>query len=268
MQPALQPPVFQPLAIGTAPPLLQSTATSFMPAIAANPVPPYQIQPQHPIQPIQPQPQSQVSLGAKLMAEVAKIYTNEKSTAGIKATANSKDDSDNLNATNPAQQPALQPTLQPTQQPALQPPAPLQPAPQHSILSIQPQPPALLQALATLVPLANPAKLIVQAYTDDDQRNVPPLGILRVASYPQFQALQREYNLNLDISVKGNMDKLSVYFNNLSNALITPKRLVRRFGHLFLLWNASFYAFIAESFTEQALKPLNLLNTNTIRLDM
>ncbi len=78
---------------------------------------------------------------------------------------------------------------------------------------------------------------------------MPPLGILRVASYPQFQALQREYNLNLNISAKGNMDKLSVYFNNLSNALITPKRLVRRFSHLFLLWNA-FYAFIAESFAE------------------
>jgi hypothetical protein len=135
------------------------------------------------------------------MAKVAKIYTNEKSTTSIKATANSKADLDDLHAINPPQQPALQPamqpTLQPTQQPALQPPAPLQPAPQHSILLIQPQPPKLpqaltkqpqpsasLQALATLVPLANPAKLIVQAYTDDDQRNVPPLGILRVASYP------------------------------------------------------------------------------------
>jgi hypothetical protein len=146
------------------------------------------------------------------MAKVAKIYTDKKSTAGIKTTANSKADPDDLHAMNPPQQPALQPTLQP----ALQPPAPLQPAPQHSILSIQPQPPKLpqvltkqsqpltsLQALATLVPLANPTKLIVQAYTDNDQRNVPPLGILRVASYPQFQALQREYNLNLDTSTKG-----------------------------------------------------------------
>jgi hypothetical protein len=205
MQPALQPPVSQPsavtaatpvappvasvpaIAIGTAPPLLQPTATSFRPAIAANPVPQYQSQPQYLIQPTQPQPQlqpqSQVSLGAKPIAKVAKIYTDEKSTAGIKATANSKDNPDDLNATKPPQQPALQPALQP--------------APQHSILSIQPQPPKLpqalakqpqppasLQALATLVPLANPAKLIVQAYTDDDQRNVPPLGILRVASYP------------------------------------------------------------------------------------
>jgi hypothetical protein len=66
-EPALQPPVSQPpavpeatpiappvasvpaIAIGTAPLLLQPTATSFMPAIAANPMPPYQIQPQHPI---------------------------------------------------------------------------------------------------------------------------------------------------------------------------------------------------------------------------
>jgi hypothetical protein len=35
------------------------------------------------------------------MAKVAKIYTNEKSTTGIKATANSKDDPDDLNAINP-----------------------------------------------------------------------------------------------------------------------------------------------------------------------
>ncbi len=74
------------------------------------------------------------------MAKVAKIYTNEKSTTSIKATANSKADLDDLHAINPPQQPALQPamqpTLQPTQQPALQPPAPLQPAPQHSILLI------------------------------------------------------------------------------------------------------------------------------------
>jgi hypothetical protein len=84
-----------------------------MPTIAADPVPPYQIQLQHPIQLIQPQPQSQASLGAKLIAEVAKIHTDKKSTACIKATANSKDNPDNLNATKPPQQPALQPPQQP-----------------------------------------------------------------------------------------------------------------------------------------------------------
>ncbi len=51
IQTALQPPAFQPLAISTAPQPLQPTATSFMPGIAANSVPPYQIQPQYPIQP-------------------------------------------------------------------------------------------------------------------------------------------------------------------------------------------------------------------------
>ena len=52
MQSAMQPPLFQLPAIGTAPQSLQLTATSFMPTVAANSMPPYQIQPQHPIQPI------------------------------------------------------------------------------------------------------------------------------------------------------------------------------------------------------------------------
>jgi hypothetical protein len=88
----------------------------------------------------------------------------------------------------------LQPAQQPAQQtPVFQPSTPPQPAPQHPILSIQPQPqgtqppalpqalakrpqpPALLQALATPVPLAK--SKLVQTYTDDDQRNVPPLGV-------------------------------------------------------------------------------------------
>jgi hypothetical protein len=36
------------------------------------------------------------------------------------------------------------------------------------------------------------------------------------------------------------IDKLGVYFNNLSNVIVTLKGdvlVVRRFGHLFLLWN-------------------------------
>ena len=47
------------------------------------------------------------------------------------------------------------------------------------------------------------------------------------------------------------MDKLGVYFNNLSNIVITPKGdipVVRRFGHSFLLWNTSLQSFITESF--------------------
>ena len=38
------------------------------------------------------------------------------------------------------------------------------------------------------------------------------------------------------------MDKLGVYFNNLFNVLVTLKGdilVVRRFRHLFLLWNTS-----------------------------
>jgi hypothetical protein len=47
------------------------------------------------------------------------------------------------------------------------------------------------------------------------------------------------------------MDKLGVYFNNLSNVIVTPKGdvlVVRRFGHSFLLWDTSLQSFIAESF--------------------
>jgi hypothetical protein len=47
------------------------------------------------------------------------------------------------------------------------------------------------------------------------------------------------------------MDKLGVYFNNLSNVMVTPNSdvpVVRRFGHSFLLWNASLQSFISESF--------------------
>ena len=47
------------------------------------------------------------------------------------------------------------------------------------------------------------------------------------------------------------IDKLNVYFNNLTNTLVTLNGLiltVRRFGHSFLLWDTSFQVFIAESF--------------------
>jgi hypothetical protein len=48
------------------------------------------------------------------------------------------------------------------------------------------------------------------------------------------------------------MDKLGVYFNNLTNCLVISTRkhvpVVRRFGHSFLLWNTSLQSFISESF--------------------
>jgi hypothetical protein len=48
------------------------------------------------------------------------------------------------------------------------------------------------------------------------------------------------------------MDKLGVYFNNLTNSLVTSTGnsvlVVRRFGHSFLLWDTSLQSFIAESF--------------------
>jgi hypothetical protein len=47
------------------------------------------------------------------------------------------------------------------------------------------------------------------------------------------------------------MNKLGVYFNNLSNTVITPNGsilVVRRFGHSFLLWNAFLQSFLTESF--------------------
>jgi hypothetical protein len=47
------------------------------------------------------------------------------------------------------------------------------------------------------------------------------------------------------------MDGLGVYFNNLTNTLVTSKGnvpVVRRFGHSFLLWNRPLQSFISESF--------------------
>jgi hypothetical protein len=47
------------------------------------------------------------------------------------------------------------------------------------------------------------------------------------------------------------MDKLGVYFNNLSNQLVTSTGIVpvvRRFGHPFLLWDTSLRNFIVKSF--------------------
>jgi hypothetical protein len=49
------------------------------------------------------------------------------------------------------------------------------------------------------------------------------------------------------------MDKLRVYFNNLTNYIVTSTGrhvpVVRRFGHSFLLWNDVLQSLISESFT-------------------
>ena len=49
------------------------------------------------------------------------------------------------------------------------------------------------------------------------------------------------------------MDKLRVYFNNLTNCIVTSTGrhvpVVRRFGHSFLLWNDALQSLISESFT-------------------
>jgi hypothetical protein len=62
------------------------------------------------------------------------------------------------------------------------------------------------------------------------------------------------------------MDRLGVYFNNLTNTLVTPQGdvlVVRRFGHSFLLWNASLETFIIESFDHN---PCFLTNVELQRL--
>ena len=49
------------------------------------------------------------------------------------------------------------------------------------------------------------------------------------------------------------MDSLKVYYNNLTNTLVTPTELfpvIRRFGHPFLLWEESLQSFITDSFDE------------------
>jgi hypothetical protein len=48
------------------------------------------------------------------------------------------------------------------------------------------------------------------------------------------------------------MDKLGVYFNNLTDRIVTPTGevpVVRRFGHSFLLWDTALRSYITESFT-------------------
>jgi len=49
------------------------------------------------------------------------------------------------------------------------------------------------------------------------------------------------------------IDKLRVYFNNLTNCIITSTGrhvpVIRRFGHSFLLWNNALQSLISESFT-------------------
>jgi hypothetical protein len=47
------------------------------------------------------------------------------------------------------------------------------------------------------------------------------------------------------------MDELGVYFNNLTNFLITPTGkvlVIRRFSYSFLLWDTSLQGFITKSF--------------------
>jgi hypothetical protein len=47
------------------------------------------------------------------------------------------------------------------------------------------------------------------------------------------------------------MDSLQVYYNNLKDVIITRTgvvQVVRRFGHLFLLWNSALQSYLAESF--------------------
>ena len=59
------------------------------------------------------------------------------------------------------------------------------------------------------------------------------------------------YTKTLFLLSLADMDKLGVYFNNLSNVIVTLKGdvpVVRRFGHSFLLWDTSLQSFIAESF--------------------
>jgi hypothetical protein len=49
------------------------------------------------------------------------------------------------------------------------------------------------------------------------------------------------------------MDTLGVYYNNLTDCLVTPERsipVIRRFGHPFLFWEESLKPLITESLTE------------------
>jgi hypothetical protein len=62
------------------------------------------------------------------------------------------------------------------------------------------------------------------------------------------------------------MDALGVYFNNLTNTLVTPQGnvpVVRRFGHSFLLWDTPLQLFLTESFDHN---PCFLTNTELHRL--
>ena len=62
------------------------------------------------------------------------------------------------------------------------------------------------------------------------------------------------------------MDALGVYFNNLTNTLVTPQGnvpVVRRFGHSFLLWDTRLQLFLTESFDHN---PCFLTNTELHRL--
>ena len=49
------------------------------------------------------------------------------------------------------------------------------------------------------------------------------------------------------------IDALKVYLNNLKNVLVIPNStilIVRRFSHLFLLWDTTLHAFIQDSLSE------------------
>jgi hypothetical protein len=62
------------------------------------------------------------------------------------------------------------------------------------------------------------------------------------------------------------MDTLQVYYNNLRNELVTPSGpvlVVRRFGHLFLLWEQSLRTYIYQSFDRN---PCFLTTTELRRL--
>ena len=62
------------------------------------------------------------------------------------------------------------------------------------------------------------------------------------------------------------MDTLGVYYNNLTDCLVTPERsipVIRRFGHPFLFWEESLKPLITESLTEN---PYLLTTTELNRL--
>ncbi len=79
----------------------------------------------------------------------------------------------------------------------------------------------------------------------------------------EFHIVQADTPFLLSLA---DMDQLGVYLNNLTNTLVSPSGnvpVVRRFGHLFLLWNASLESFLFESFN---CNPCFLTNVELQRL--